>query len=115
MQMIGKEVFRKAVVSMVSCSQDALKKAGVAAKDVALFVPHQANVRIIEAACKRFGFPMERVAVSLDHTGNTSSASIPIAFDEAEKAGRVKPGDIVLMTGFGAGMTAAAAVVRWNP
>lgn len=115
LKMIGKEVFRSAVNYMVDTSKDALDKAGVSIDDIALVVPHQANVRIIDAACRRMGVPIERVAVVLDHTGNSSSATIPLAFVEAESQGRVSPGDLVLMTGFGAGMSAASAVIRWDP
>jgi len=115
LQMNGKEVFRNAVGVMVNTSQDALKKANVTIDDISLVVPHQANIRIIEAACRRLGAPMEKVAIVLDHTGNTSSASIPLAFCDAEANGRIQPGELVLMTGFGAGMSAASAVVRWNP
>ncbi|MGZ0177178.1 MAG: beta-ketoacyl-ACP synthase III [Acidimicrobiales bacterium] len=113
--MNGREVFRKAVMVMVSTSNDAMSKAGVTIDDISLVVPHQANIRIIEAACKRLHVPMDQVAVCLDHTGNTSSASIPLAFVEAEAAGRIKPGELVLMTGFGAGMSSASAVLRWGP
>jgi 3-oxoacyl-[acyl-carrier-protein] synthase-3 len=77
-------------------------------------VPHQANIRIIDAACRQLGFPMERTAVVLQETGNTSSASIPLALFDAADKGRIKDGDIVLMVGFGAGMTAASAVVEWR-
>lgn len=115
LQMIGKEVFRNAVNYMVSTSRDALDKAGVSIDDIALVVPHQANLRIIEASCRRLGVAMDKVAVVLNHTGNTSSASIPLAFGEAEDNGRIAPGELILMTGFGAGMSAASAVVRWNP
>lgn len=113
--MNGREVFRKAVMAMANTSIDAMAKAGVTIDDIALVVPHQANIRIIESACKRLGAPMDKVAVVLDHTGNTSSASIPLAFVEAEAAGRVAAGDLVLMTGFGAGMSSASAVIRWAP
>lgn len=115
LQMVGKEVFRGAVTYMVSTSRDALDKAGVTIDDIALVVPHQANIRIIEAACKRLGAPMDKVSVVLDHTGNTSSASIPLAFVEAQEQGRIEPGELILMTGFGAGMSAASAVIRWDP
>ena len=113
--MNGREVFRKAVTVMVGTSNDAMAKAGVTIDDISLVVPHQANIRIIEAACKRLRAPMDMVAVCLDHTGNTSSASIPLAFVEAEAAGRIQPGELVLMTGFGAGMSSASAVLRWGP
>jgi len=115
LHMVGKEVFRNAVNYMVATSLDAMEKAGVTIDDIALVVPHQANIRIIEAACKRLGMPMDKVAVVLHETGNTSSASIPLAFGTAEAAGRIEPGQLVLMTGFGAGMSAASAVVRWAP
>ncbi len=113
--MNGREVFRKAVMVMVSTSKDAMAKAGVTIDDISLVVPHQANLRIIETACKRLQVPMDKVALCLDHTGNTSSASIPLAFVEAEAAGRIEPGELVLMTGFGAGMSSASAVLRWGP
>ena len=113
--MIGKEVFRGAVKYMVETSNDALAKAGVTIDDISLVVPHQANIRIIEAACRRLNAPMDKVAVVLDHTGNTSSASIPLAFVEAEEQGRIQAGDLMLMTGFGAGMSSASAVIRWDP
>lgn len=115
LQMVGKEVFRHAVTYMVQTSNDALEKAGVTIDDIALVVPHQANVRIIDAAARRLGCPPEKIAVVLDHTGNSSSATIPLAFVEAHDDGRVARGDLVLMTGFGAGMSAASAVIRWDP
>lgn len=115
LKMVGKEVFRSAVTYMVDTSRDAMAKAGVTIDDITLLVPHQANIRIIESACKRLNMPMDRVAVCLDHTGNTSSASIPLAFGFAEAEGRIEPGDLILMTGFGAGMSSASAVVRWDP
>jgi 3-oxoacyl-[acyl-carrier-protein] synthase-3 len=111
--MEGREVFRRAVRATVESSRAALDRAKVAADDVALFVPHQANVRIIEAAAQRLGIPMDRVAIVLDHTGNTSSASIPLALADALDHGRVTSGDHVLLSGFGAGMTWASAVLRW--
>jgi len=114
MIMEGREVFRQAVMVMAASSNDALAKAGVTIDDIALVVPHQANIRIIEAACKRLGAPMERTAIVLDRTGNTSSASIPLALVDALDNNRVSPGDLVLLVGFGAGMTAAASVIRWT-
>lgn len=113
--MEGKEVFRQAVKVMVDSSQKAMEQAGVTIEDISLVVPHQANIRIIEAACRRLGAPMEKAAVVLERTGNTSSASIPLALVDALEHDRVAPGDLVLMVGFGAGMTSAAAVVRWEP
>lgn len=113
-QMEGKEVFRRAVRIMVDSATKSMNAAGVTADELALVVPHQANIRIIQAACERLGVPMDKAAVVLDRTGNTSSASIPLAFADALDAGRVQPGDLVLLVGFGAGMTAASAVIRWG-
>ena len=115
LQMNGKEVFRNAVPLMVNTSKDAMEKAGVTIDDIALVVPHQANIRIIEACCKRLKVSMDKVAIVLDHTGNTSSATIPLAFGAAEADDRIAPGDLMLMTGFGAGMSSASAVIRWDP
>ncbi|MBW3626233.1 MAG: ketoacyl-ACP synthase III [Actinobacteria bacterium] len=113
-QMEGKEVFRRAVRVMVESSEMALQRAGLTIDDVDLLVPHQANTRIITAACERLGIPMERAAMVLHRTGNTSAASIPLALGDAVDAGRVAKGDIVLLVGFGAGMTWASAVLRWG-
>jgi 3-oxoacyl-[acyl-carrier-protein] synthase-3 len=113
-QMEGKEVFRRAVRIMVDSATKSMDAAGVTADDITMVVPHQANIRIIEASCQRLGIPMEKCAVVLDRTGNTSSASIPLALADGLDAGRVQPGDLVLLVGFGAGMTAASAVLRWG-
>jgi 3-oxoacyl-[acyl-carrier-protein] synthase-3 len=112
--MDGKEVFRRAVRIMVDSANKSLAAAGLSIDDIAMVVPHQANIRIISAACERLGFPMSRTAVCLQDTGNTSSASIPLALFDAADAGRLHRGDLILMVGFGAGMTAASAVMRWN-
>ena len=112
--MDGKEVFRRAVRIMVDSGRKSLAKAGLGVDDVTLCVPHQANVRIIDAACRQLGIPMERTATVLHETGNTSSASIPLAWFDAAERGRLNNGDIVLLVGFGAGMTAASAVVEWR-
>jgi len=114
MKMAGQEVFRRAVRATVSSASAALDRAGITAQDVSLFVPHQANLRIIEAAASRLGIPMERTAVVLDRTGNTSNASVPLALADAADAGRIAPGDHLLLSGFGAGMSWATAVVRWG-
>jgi 3-oxoacyl-[acyl-carrier-protein] synthase III len=114
MRMDGKEVFRRAVRIMVDSANTTLEHAGATADDVALIVPHQANVRIIQAACDRLGIGIDRAAVVLDRVGNTSSASIPLALVDAIDAGRVHEGDLVLLVGFGAGMTAASALIRWG-
>jgi 3-oxoacyl-[acyl-carrier-protein] synthase III len=114
MKMDGKEVFRKAVRIMVDSARKTMEHAGVTADQIALIVPHQANVRIIQAACDRLGIGMDRAAVVLDRVGNTSSASIPLALVDAIHADRVHDGDLVLLVGFGAGMTAASALIRWG-
>ncbi len=114
MYMEGQEVFKRAVRAMLDSAQRALKQAGVSGDDVALLVPHQANLRIIQAANDRLGIPMAKTAIVLDKTGNTSSGSIPLALADAAAAGRLSPGDLVLFTGFGAGMTWASALVRWE-
>ena len=111
--MDGKEVFRRAVRIMVDSAEKSMKAAGVQADDIALVVPHQANVRIIKAACDRLGIGMDRAAVVLDRIGNSSSATIPLALADALDRGRVKTGDLVLLVGFGAGMTAASTVIEW--
>ncbi len=113
-RMQGKEVFRRAVRVMIDSATAAMERANVRADDIGLVVPHQANIRIIESANAKLGIPMERTALVLDRTGNTSSASIPLALVDAVEAGRVRDGDLVLLVGFGAGMTWAAAVVRWG-
>jgi 3-oxoacyl-[acyl-carrier-protein] synthase-3 len=113
--MDGKEIFRRAVRVMVDSSQRALAHAGLAMSDISLVVPHQANVRIINAACQRLGIDESRAVVVLDRFGNTSSASIPLAIDAARSQGRLNDGDFLLLTGFGAGMTWASAVVQWWP
>ena len=112
--MDGKEVFRRAVRIMVDSAQKSMAHAGVTADDISLIVPHQANIRIISAACDRLGVPIDRAAVVIHETGNTSSASIPLALFDAADKGRIAPGDLVLMVGFGAGMTAASAIVEWG-
>jgi 3-oxoacyl-[acyl-carrier-protein] synthase-3 len=113
-QMEGKEVFRRAVRIMVDSAEKSMRHAGVTADDIALVVPHQANIRIIQAACERLGIDMDRASCVLDRTGNTSSASIPLALADALDRGRIAPGDLVLMVGFGGGMTAASALLRWG-
>jgi len=114
LQMDGKEVFRKAVRIMVDSATKSMQHAGVTADDIALVVPHQANIRIIQASLDRLGMSMDKTAVVLDRTGNTSAASIPLALADALDNGRVKKGDLVLLVGFGAGMTSASAVLRWG-
>lgn len=113
-KMDGKEVFRRAVRIMVDSAQKSMAHAGVTSDDIALIVPHQANIRIISAACDRLNIPMEKAAIVIEDTGNTSSASIPLALFDAANKGRLQPGDRVLLVGFGAGMTAASAVLEWG-
>jgi 3-oxoacyl-[acyl-carrier-protein] synthase-3 len=114
LRMEGKEVFRRAVRIMVDSATKSMAAAGIGPDDVALVAPHQANVRIIESACDKLGIPMSRAALVLEETGNTSSASIPLALFDAADRGRLADGDLVLLVGFGAGMTAASAVLRWS-
>jgi len=113
-QMNGKEVFRRAVTVMVDSARSSMTDAGVTADQLALVVPHQANIRIIEAACSRLDVGADRVATVLHETGNTSSASIPLALIRALETDRVAAGDLVLLVGFGAGMSWASAVLRWT-
>jgi 3-oxoacyl-[acyl-carrier-protein] synthase-3 len=111
--MKGNETFKLAVKGMAQAAQSALKATGLSCDDIALFIPHQANIRIIEATAKRLKMPMSKVMVNIDRYGNTSAASIPIALDEAVRRRRIKRGDYVLMDAFGAGFTWGAALLRW--
>jgi len=113
LRMAGREVFKAAVRSMAEASDQALARAGLTGDDIDLFIPHQANLRIIEATARYASVPMEKVYVNVDRYGNMSSATIPIALDEAIEQGRIKPGANVLMVAFGAGFTWASSVVRW--
>ena len=112
-KMAGREVFKNAVRSMADAASKALDRAGIKGEEVDLLVPHQANIRIIEATANHANIPMDRVYVNVDRYGNTSSASIPLALDEARKAGRIKPGMTVLLVTFGAGFTWGSMVVKW--
>ena len=114
MKMNGKEVFKFAVKITGEAAKSVLDAAGYSVCDVDLFIFHQANIRIMEAAAKRLGVPMDKVFTNVDRYGNTSSASIPIALREAQETGRLKPGDLVILVGFGAGLTWAAATFRWT-
>ena len=113
MKMAGREVFKAAVKAMGEACDEALRRAGVTAEDIELFVPHQANLRIIEATAKHSNIPMSKVMVNVDRYGNTSAASIPLALAQAEEEGRLKPGMLILLVAFGAGFTWGATVVRW--
>jgi 3-oxoacyl-[acyl-carrier-protein] synthase-3 len=97
----------------VECATTILGRHGLTVGDIDLFVPHQANLRIIEAAVKRLGLPMERVLVNIDRYGNTGAASVYVALEEAWAAGRVKPGDLLLLAAFGGGFTWGSALIRW--
>lgn len=112
-RMAGREVFKSAVRSMADACAHALARAGMTIRDVDLLIPHQANIRIIEATAKHAGIGMDRVYVNVDRYGNTSAASIPMALDECVRGGLVRPGSTVLMAAFGGGFTWASIVVRW--
>ena len=112
-RMEGREVFKSAVRNMADAADHALRQAGITGADVDLMIPHQANMRILEATAKYAGIPMERVCVNLDRYGNMSSASIPVALDEVLEEGRLQPGMHVLMVAFGAGLTWGAMTFRW--
>ena len=113
MKMAGREVFKAAVLAMAEACDQVLRSAGITAGQVDLLVPHQANLRIIEATAKHAGIPMSKVMVNVDRYGNTSSASIPLALEEALAEGRVGPGSVVLLVAFGAGFTWGSTVIRW--
>lgn len=112
-KMKGKEVFKLAVRVMDEAARDILEQHHLRADQISLVIPHQANLRIIEAISQYLELPMERFFVNVDRYGNTSSASIPIALDEARRSGRIKPGDLTLMVAFGAGLTYGSALIRW--
>jgi len=112
--MNGREIFKHAVREMAASSLDAIQSAGLSTDDIALIIPHQANLRIIEATAKRLEVSMDRVFVNLDRYGNTSAASVPIALVEAVEQRRLRKGDYALLTAFGGGLTWASAVIRWS-
>jgi len=113
-KMNGREVFKFATRVLVQSAEAVLERCGVEIGDVDVYVPHQANVRIIDHATKKLGIPSERVVINVDRYGNTSSGSIPLALAEAQEEGRLRPGSLVLMTGMGAGLTWGSAVLRWT-
>src|SRR6202011_3438829 len=113
MQMDGRAVFRWAVAILCDTIQDVLKAGGVTPQDVALYIPHQANIRIINAAIDVLHIPRTRVFNNLDRYGNTSAGSVPLALDEAIAEGLVKDGDLLVLSGFGAGLTWGTALLRW--
>ena len=112
--MNGREVFKFATRVLVSSAQDLLEECGVSVEDVDVYVPHQANARIMKHAQERLGIPRERMVVNVDRYGNTSSGSIPLALAEAQEEGQLKKGDLVLMTGMGAGLTWGSALMEWT-
>jgi 3-oxoacyl-[acyl-carrier-protein] synthase III len=111
--MTGKEVYKQAVIAMLNASKKALEKAGLSIEDIACVIPHQANLRIIEGIADRLKIPLEKFYVNLDKYGNTSAAAVAIALDEANRTGRIKHGDYVLMVVFGSGLTWASTIVEW--
>ncbi len=112
LRMKGREVFRHAVVRIAEVMEEVMAETGVRAEDIALFVPHQANIRILEGTAKKIGLDPEKVYITVDRHGNTSAASIPLALDEAVRKGRVGAGDLVLMEAMGGGFTWGASLVR---
>ena len=113
-QMAGQSIFKNAVLAMENAARKSLEMAELSSDAIDLVIPHQANVRIVEASCNRLGIPYEKASMVIHRTGNTSSASIPLALEDAWVQGRVKKGDNLLLVGFGAGMTSAAAVITWD-
>ncbi len=111
-RMNGREVYRFAVTKMQQQMKQAIEDAGVTVDQIALVVPHQSNLRIIESACEKLGFPLSRVVINIDRYGNTSAASVPVAYHEAVTDGRIKPGDYVMLIAFGAGLTWGTALLR---
>jgi len=114
MKMQGREVFRRAVRAVEASCTTVLQEAEVRPSEVALFVPHQANARIVDAILPRLGLTAEQTVMNIERYGNTSAASIPLALCEAAAAGRLADGDLVLLAGFGAGMTWGTALLRWG-
>jgi 3-oxoacyl-[acyl-carrier-protein] synthase-3 len=112
--MEGQEVYRHAVERMSEATAEALKRAEMSVDEIDLFVAHQANARIIEAAGRRLGVPAEKVFINVDLVANTSSASIPLALHQAEREGRLKPGDTVALAAFGAGFVWGAGIMSWK-
>lgn len=112
-KMKGNETFKVAVKTLEEAAREALSANHLSVDDLDLYVPHQANVRIIKAVAGRLGLPMEKVVLNMDRYGNTSAASIPLALDEAVREGRLKDGSLVMIEAFGSGLTWASAVIRW--
>jgi 3-oxoacyl-[acyl-carrier-protein] synthase-3 len=112
-KMNGRETYKQAVTSMLSAANIALQAANLTSDDLACIIPHQANLRIIEAIADRMKVPMDRFLVNLDRYGNTSAAAVAIALDEANRTGRMKSGDRILLVVFGGGLTWASSVIEW--
>ena len=110
----GREVYKRAVHGMTGACRELLEKSGHTADEISLLIPHQANARIMATVAKQLGVPPERCAIDVEEVGNTSAASIPIALDHAWRAGRLEPGDLVLLTSFGAGLAWGANLLRWT-
>jgi 3-oxoacyl-[acyl-carrier-protein] synthase-3 len=112
-RMKGNETYKVAVKSLESISIETLEKNGIKISQIALMIPHQANLRIIQAVAKRLALPMDKIMINIDKYGNTSAASIPIALDEAVNAGRIRKGDYILLAAFGSGLTWGASLIKW--
>src|SRR6202008_1693637 len=109
----GREVYKKAVIAMLNAAKKALDQAGLSIEDIACVIPHQANLRIMEGIADRLGISRDKMFVNLDRYGNTSAAAVAIALDEANRSGRIKRGDYVLMVVFGGGLTWASTIIEW--
>lgn len=112
-KMKGNETFRTAVRTLEEAVRETLQKNGVSIQDISLFVPHQANIRILSAVAERLGLSADRMVLNLDRFGNTSAASVPMALDEAVRSGRIREGELLLLEAFGAGLTWGSALIRW--
>jgi 3-oxoacyl-[acyl-carrier-protein] synthase-3 len=112
-KMNGKETYKQAVSAMLTAANAALAQANLTAENLACIIPHQANVRIIEAVAERMNVPMERFMINVDKYGNTSAAAVAIALDDANRSGRMKEGDYILLVVFGGGLTWASSVIQW--
>jgi len=112
-KMAGNQLFKVAVRALAEVSQEAMKFNGLTSEDIDIMIPHQANTRIIEAAAKMINFPLEKIFLNIEKYGNTSSATIPIALDEMQRAGKLKTGNLILLCSFGTGVTWGSAIIRW--
>jgi 3-oxoacyl-[acyl-carrier-protein] synthase-3 len=112
-KMAGNQLFKVAVRALAEVSQEAMKSNGLTSEDIDIMIPHQANTRIIEAAAKMINFPQEKIFLNIEKYGNTSSATIPIALDEMQRAGKLKAGNLILLCSFGTGVTWGSAIIRW--